>query len=64
MIYDSIVNFTLTSTVLYEVDGLDSTLLEIKRIMIQDGKIAIIEWEKVKRGPGPNRTSIRFKYAY
>ena len=53
LIDDDIVNYAFISTVLHEVDKLDSTLQEIKRIMIQDGKIAIIEWKKVKSDFGP-----------
>ena len=41
------------SFVLHEVNELDLTLLEIRRIMVRDGKIAIIEWKKDKSDLGP-----------
>lgn len=53
MINDDSVNFAFASTVLHEVDELDSTLQEIKRIMFPGGKIAVIEWKQVKSDFGP-----------
>ena len=53
LIDDDSVGFVFTSFVLHEVDELDSTLQEIKRIMVHDGRIAIIEWKKVKSDFGP-----------
>ena len=62
MIPDNIINFAFASTVLHEVDGLDSLLKEIKRIMISNGKFAIIEWNKAESDFGPPKLkNIGFK---
>ncbi len=53
IIDDDTINFAFASTVLHEVDELDSTLQEIKRITAHNGKIAIIEWKRVKSDLGP-----------
>ncbi|MCE5330054.1 class I SAM-dependent methyltransferase [bacterium] len=53
IITDNAVNFVFISTVLHEAEDLNSILQEIKRIMITNGKIAIIEWKKIKSDFGP-----------
>jgi ubiquinone/menaquinone biosynthesis C-methylase UbiE len=53
VIADDTVNFVFISTVLHEADDLNSILQEIKRIVITNGKIAIIEWKKIKSDFGP-----------
>ncbi len=53
VIPDNTINFAFTSTVLHEVDYLDSLLEEIKRIMVNRGRLVIIEWNKIKSEFGP-----------
>lgn len=53
LIADKTVNFAFICNVLHEVDDLNSTLKEIKRIVFANGKIAIIEWKKIKSDFGP-----------
>lgn len=53
IIADGSVNFAFISNVLHEVNDLNSTLQEIKRIMVTNGKVAILEWKKIKSDFGP-----------
>ena len=53
IIADNSINFAFISNVLHEVDDLNSTLQEIKRIMVSNGNIVIIEWKKIKSDFGP-----------
>ena len=41
------------STVLHEVDDKERILFNVNEILIQKGRIAIIEWEKKKSSLGP-----------
>jgi len=52
-ISDDTINFAFTSTVLHEVDALNIFLKEIKRIMVEDGRFVVIEWQKIKSDFGP-----------
>jgi ubiquinone/menaquinone biosynthesis C-methylase UbiE len=53
LIENSLVNFAFACNVLHEVDDLNSAINEMRRILIPSGKIAIIEWKKVKSLFGP-----------
>ncbi len=50
---DETVSFSLLVNVLHEIEEKELFLKEIKRIMKQSGKIAIVEWEKKKTEFGP-----------
>lgn len=43
---DALFTYTFISTVLHEVDDIHRFLHEVKRIMADDGKIVVIEWQK------------------
>ena len=47
------IDFAFICSVLHEIDNLDLTLKEIKRIIKTSGKLAIIEWKKIKSNFGP-----------
>lgn len=53
VIPDNSINFALTSTVLHEVDDLSHFLKEIRRIIVKNGRLAAIEWKKIKSDMGP-----------
>ncbi|MHB1150723.1 MAG: class I SAM-dependent methyltransferase [Eubacteriales bacterium] len=48
------VSFALLVNVLHEVDNKQKFLLEIKRILKQNGSIAIVEWKKEDMETGPS----------
>jgi ubiquinone/menaquinone biosynthesis C-methylase UbiE len=50
---DNAVTFASISFVLHEADKKESFLNKIKRILSPDGKIAIVEWEKINGDFGP-----------
>ncbi|AGF58240.1 ubiquinone/menaquinone biosynthesis C-methylase UbiE [Clostridium saccharoperbutylacetonicum] len=47
------VTFAFISLVLHEADDIKNFLKEVKRIITPNGKIAIVEWEKVSSEFGP-----------
>lgn len=47
------VTFAFLSNVLYEIDEKEKFLSEVKRIICPEGKIAILEWRKIKSNFGP-----------
>jgi len=49
------VDFCLMATILHDLspEGQDSTLKEIVRILKPDGVLAVIEFKKIDKGPGP-----------
>ena len=47
------VTYGFISTVLHEAKDAGSFLIETKRILAEQGKIAIIEWQKAETGYGP-----------
>jgi len=49
---DNIVDFALLSMVLHELYG-PSTLLETRRILRQDGSLAVVDWRKKDEPYGP-----------
>jgi len=51
---DGIVDFTLLSMVLHELEG-PSTLAEIGRILKNGGKLGVVDWEKKDEAIGPPR---------
>lgn len=50
---DNEVTFAFISFVLHEADEKENFLSEIKRIISPEGKIAIVEWEKISSELGP-----------
>jgi ubiquinone/menaquinone biosynthesis C-methylase UbiE len=50
---DNAVTFAFISNVLHEADEKENFLKEVKRIISPDGKIAILEWEKINSDFGP-----------
>lgn len=50
---DNKVTFAFISLVLHEADEKENFLSEVKRIITPNGKIAIVEWEKVNSEFGP-----------
>lgn len=50
---DNAVTFAFISFVLHEADEKENFLSEIKRIISPEGKIAIVEWEKISSEFGP-----------
>lgn len=50
---DNKVNFAFVSNVLHEIYEKESFLNEVKRILSPDGKIAIVEWQKINSDFGP-----------
>lgn len=51
---DATVTFALLSSVIHEIDDIPRFLTEIKRIMVKDGRLAIIEWQKKELDMGPS----------
>lgn len=51
---DEMVSFSLLVNVLHEIEDKERFLEEIKRITRQNGKLAIIEWEKKETEKGPS----------
>lgn len=49
------IDFCLMATILHDLspEGQDATLKEIKRVLKDDGVLAVIEFKKIDRGPGP-----------
>lgn len=50
---DNKVTFAFISLVLHEANDKENFLNEVKRIITPNGKIAIVEWEKIKSEFGP-----------
>lgn len=50
---DEIVTFAVMCNVLHEVDDPAKTLSEVSRILSNNGRIAVIEWQKVESPIGP-----------
>lgn len=50
---DNKVTFAFIGLVLHEADNKDNFLNKVKRIIAPNGKIAIVEWEKVESEFGP-----------
>ena len=50
---NELVTFAILVNVLHEVDDKQGFVIEIKRILKQQGKLAIIEWEKKSMEMGP-----------
>ncbi len=50
---DNKVTFAFISLVLHEADEKENFLSEVKRIITPNGKIAIVEWEKINSEFGP-----------
>jgi ubiquinone/menaquinone biosynthesis C-methylase UbiE len=49
----ALVSFAFTCNVLHEIDDLDRFCGEIKRIMADKGRLAVVEWEKKVSNLGP-----------
>ncbi|WP_243373287.1 class I SAM-dependent methyltransferase [Geotalea sp. SG265] len=49
------IDFCLMATILHDLppEGQDATLKEINRVLKDDGLLAVIEFKKIDRGPGP-----------
>lgn len=47
------ITFAFISNVLHETEELNNFLEEVKKIMSPEGKIAIVEWQKIKSEFGP-----------
>lgn len=52
-LHDEAVSFSLLVNVLHELDDKDKFIKEIKRILKEDGKIAVMEWDKKEMDMGP-----------
>lgn len=50
---DGVVTYAFICTVLHEVDNMHKFLNEVKQIMAEGGRIAVIEWQKTKSDWGP-----------
>ncbi len=50
---DETVTFALMSNVLHEVNETAKSLGEVSRILLDNGRIAVIEWQKVESHIGP-----------
>ncbi|WP_279384547.1 class I SAM-dependent methyltransferase [Geotalea toluenoxydans] len=52
---DGSIDFCLMATILHDLspEGQDATLKEIKRVLKDDGVLAVIEFKKIDKGPGP-----------
>lgn len=50
---DNKVNFAFVSNVLHEIEEKEIFLNEVKRIISPDGKIALVEWQKISSDFGP-----------
>jgi len=52
---DGSIDFCLMATILHDLspEGQDETLKEIKRVLKNDGVLAVIEFKKIDKGPGP-----------
>jgi FkbM family methyltransferase len=51
---DNSVTFAFISTVLHEAEKKEDFLKEVKRILAPNGKIAIVEWQKINSEFGPS----------
>ncbi|MGB3368634.1 MAG: class I SAM-dependent methyltransferase [Acidaminobacteraceae bacterium] len=50
---DASVSFALVVNVLHEVDDKDKFVKEIKRILKNDARVALMEWDKIEMDMGP-----------
>lgn len=50
---DDYVTYGFTCNVLHEIDDKKAFLMEARRIIKENGKIAIVEWQKIQTGFGP-----------
>lgn len=50
---DEMATFALVSNVLHEVDDTAKFLSEISRVLLNNGRIAVIEWQKAESHIGP-----------
>ena len=49
----SVVTFALLVNVIHEVDNKEKMLTEVSRILKPEGKLAIVDWEKIDMEAGP-----------